>query len=107
MAWSQSSKVERFKWLLYLMFKAFKPRCWFCGKPLDPVMFYPKLSGKQYDDVMFHHKDGSGNNKRPNESPSNLKICHRGCHRSFHRLFRLGTVAWKRAGHESQQRRAA
>lgn len=81
MASSQSSKVERYKYLLTVMFEQHKPKCYFCGEELQAIEFYPKKSGLKMDNFTIHHEDQD----RSNNAPENLKWAHRTCHRKWHK----------------------
>ena len=84
MAFSQSSKVERFKYLLKIAFLHLKPQCCFCHEPLNSDTFYPKKTGKHLDEITVHHVD----HQRTNNDINNLQFSHRGCHKKYHIRFK-------------------
>lgn len=80
MAYSQNSKVQRYKYYLTILFKLYEPKCFFCKKKLDSSQFYPSVSGQHIDPFMVHHKNHNHNDNRK----SNLSFAHRSCHAEHH-----------------------
>ena len=76
MAWSQNSKLQRYKYYLKTLFEIYRPKCCFCKQYLNPEGFYPKLSGSNLDPFVVHHNDEN----HDNNDPKNLKFAHRSCH---------------------------
>lgn len=92
MAWSQGSKLHRYKFYLKTLFQIYQPKCYFCEKILDWREFYPKMSSKKnghiIDPFMVHHKDGN----KHNDVPGNWHFAHRDCHGRYNWLIRHGKV---------------
>ena len=92
MAWSQSSKIHRYKFYLKTLFLIYKPRCYFCGKLLKWEEFYPKQSSRKnghiIDPFLVHHKDGN----KHNDNPKNWAFAERDCHGVYNWLIRNGRV---------------
>lgn len=77
MAWSQSSKLQRYKYYLKVLFLMHDIKCCFCGKRLSWKAFYPKQAGNTgLDEYLVHHKNGNHKDDRP----SNWAWAHRTCH---------------------------
>ena len=79
MAYSQNSKLQRYKHYLKTLFQIYKPTCFFCHAKLNPDSFYPKLADSHLDDFLIHHKNGNHDDNRP----CNLKFVHRSCHAEY------------------------
>ena len=86
MAWSQSSKLQRYKEYLKFLFQKYELRCYFCGRLLDPDAFFPKKSGTHLDEYLIHHIDGNHKNERP----ENKAFAHRSCHGDYNWAVRKG-----------------
>ncbi len=83
MAFSQSSKLERYKYYLKILFKIHKVKCHFCNKLLDENEFFPKKSSRKnshiIDPFMVHHINGDHYDDRP----ENWAFAHRTCHGKY------------------------
>lgn len=80
MAWSQNSKLQRYKHYLKSLFVMYNVKCHLCKRVLDPQSFFPKLSGGNHlDDYLVHHINGNHDDNRP----KNLSFVHRTCHAEY------------------------
>jgi len=86
MAFSQSSKLHRYKHYLKVLFQVYQPECHFCKKQLDWKSFYPQLSGMHLDEFLVHHKNG----RHKDDRPKNLSFAHRTCHGEYNWSVRKG-----------------
>jgi hypothetical protein len=86
MAWSQSSKLHRYKHYLKFLFEKFDLKCYFCGRRLDPDAFFPQKSKQQLDEYLIHHIDGNHDNERA----ENKVFVHRSCHGEYNWKVRKG-----------------
>ncbi|MEK6883993.1 MAG: hypothetical protein AABY22_30465 [Nanoarchaeota archaeon] len=81
MAFSASSKVQRYRYFLSTLFQQHLIECYFCHQRLSHTEFFPKQSKKHLDGFTIHHLSEN----REDNSPRNLVFAHRNCHVRHHK----------------------
>lgn len=74
------SQTARHKEMLKYFVIKYKPKCYFCRKPMDWRVFFPKLNVGKEDWTPHHLNENHEDNR-----PENVELSHRSCHRAWHK----------------------